>query len=233
MAELHYQSGFGNTYASEAVAGALPVGRNSPQRVAHGLYAELLSGSAFTAPRAENRRTWMYRRQPSVVTGSYEALAHAHWKTGAKDGVAAPPNPMRWHAGAAARRAAGLHRRPAHDGRQRRCRCADRHGRAPGLDEQAHGPARAGQCRRRDAARAAAGPASCDHRTGRPRRRPGRGTAAAARPGLQGRRRWPLDRLRVRELRRAVPAARAGADRLQRPGQCARLPGAGGGLRSQ
>ena len=67
MSALQYQSGFGNSFATEAVPGALPQGRNSPQRVAHGLYAELLSGSAFTAPRAENRRTWMYRRQPSVV----------------------------------------------------------------------------------------------------------------------------------------------------------------------
>jgi homogentisate 1,2-dioxygenase len=97
MSDLNYQSGFGNSYATEAVAGALPLGRNSPQRVAHGLYAELLSGSAFTAPRAENRRTWMYRRRPSVVAGAYEALPHPHWKTGAKDGVAAPPNPLRWH----------------------------------------------------------------------------------------------------------------------------------------
>ena len=52
-------TGFGNQFATEAVPGTLPVGRNSPQRVAHGLVAELLSGSAFTAPRAENRRTWM------------------------------------------------------------------------------------------------------------------------------------------------------------------------------
>jgi homogentisate 1,2-dioxygenase len=66
MDSLNYQAGFGNHFATEAVPGALPVGRNSPQRVAHGLYAELLSGSAFTAPRAENRRTWMYRRRPSV-----------------------------------------------------------------------------------------------------------------------------------------------------------------------
>ena len=97
MSGLKYQSGFGNSYASEAVPGALPQGRNSPQRVPHGLYAELLSGSAFTAPRAENRRTWLYRRQPSVVVGSYLSLPHAGWKTGARDGVAAPPNPMRWH----------------------------------------------------------------------------------------------------------------------------------------
>jgi homogentisate 1,2-dioxygenase len=95
--ELRYQSGFGNEYASEAVAGALPQGRNSPQRVAHGLYAELFSGAAFTAPRAANRRSWLYRRQPSVVTAGYEALAHAFVKTGAQGGVAAPPDPLRWN----------------------------------------------------------------------------------------------------------------------------------------
>ena len=77
---LSYLTGFGNQFATEAVPGTLPVGRNSPQRVAHGLYAELLSGSAFTAPRAENRRTWMYRRQPSVVVDGYEALALPFWR---------------------------------------------------------------------------------------------------------------------------------------------------------
>lgn len=91
-----YQSGFGNQFASEAVPGALPVGRNSPQRVAHGLYAELLSGSAFTAPRHANLRSWLYRRQPSVVVGGFEPLAQPFLKTGARDGAAAPPNPMRW-----------------------------------------------------------------------------------------------------------------------------------------
>ena len=96
MTERTYISGFGNQFATEAVEGALPQGRNSPQKVNRGLYAELISGSAFTAPRVDNRRTWMYRRQPSVVTGGYEALAHAFLKTGAKEGVAAPPNPMRW-----------------------------------------------------------------------------------------------------------------------------------------
>ena len=95
--ELHYQSGFGNQLCSEAVPSALPVGRNSPQRPPLGLYAELLSGSAFTAPRAENRRTWMYRRQPSVVGGSFEPLPHARLKTGAAGGLPAPPNPLRWH----------------------------------------------------------------------------------------------------------------------------------------
>lgn len=99
MSDFAYQSGFGNQFTSEAVPGVLPVGRNSPQKVARGLYAELLSGSAFTAPRVDNRRTWMYRRQPSVVVGgtAYEPLAHATWKTGAAMGVDTPPNPLRWH----------------------------------------------------------------------------------------------------------------------------------------
>ena len=97
MTELRYQHGFGNQFESEALAGALPVGRNSPQRPPLGLYAELLSGSAFTAPRAENRRTWMYRRQPSVVAGAYEPLPHASWKTGAIEGEHPPPDPLRWN----------------------------------------------------------------------------------------------------------------------------------------
>jgi homogentisate 1,2-dioxygenase len=94
--ELHYQSGFGNHFATEALPGSLPVGRNSPQRAARGLYAELLSGTAFTAPRHENRRTWLYRRQPSVVCGAYRPESHAWWKTGAQAGQPAPPDPLRW-----------------------------------------------------------------------------------------------------------------------------------------
>lgn len=61
-----YQSGFGNSFETEAVPGALPLGRNSPQRPAFGLYAEQLSGTAFTAPRHENRRSWLYRLRPSA-----------------------------------------------------------------------------------------------------------------------------------------------------------------------
>ena len=87
--------GFGNQFESEAVPGALPIGRNSPQRAPLGLYAELLSGSAFTAPRAENRRSWLYRRQPSVVDGAYVPYAQPHWKTGAAEGEHAPPDPLR------------------------------------------------------------------------------------------------------------------------------------------
>jgi homogentisate 1,2-dioxygenase len=91
-------AGFGNHLQREALPGTLPVGRNSPQRVAHGLYAEQLSGTAFTAPRADNRRSWLYRRQPSVVVGGFQPMAHPTWKTGAAAGVVAPPDPLRWQA---------------------------------------------------------------------------------------------------------------------------------------
>jgi homogentisate 1,2-dioxygenase len=62
-----YQSGFGNDFATEAIAGTLPLAQNSPQHVAHGLYVEQLSGTAFTVARALNRRSWLYRIRPSVV----------------------------------------------------------------------------------------------------------------------------------------------------------------------
>jgi homogentisate 1,2-dioxygenase len=66
MNELQYQTGFGAHFATEAVAGALPEGRNSPQQPAFGLYAEQVSGTAFTAPRHENRRSWLYRMRPTA-----------------------------------------------------------------------------------------------------------------------------------------------------------------------
>src|SRR5262252_838350 len=67
---LSYQSGFLGTHETEALEGALPIGRNSPQRAPYGLYAEQLSGTAFTAPRATNRRTWFYRIRPSALHAS-------------------------------------------------------------------------------------------------------------------------------------------------------------------
>lgn len=93
---LHYQTGFGNEHATEAVAGALPQGRNSPQRAPFELYAELVSGTAFTAPRAENRRSWLYRRQPSVVSGRYAPYGQHGWTTGAGRDDVIPPEPLRW-----------------------------------------------------------------------------------------------------------------------------------------
>lgn len=71
---LAYLSGFANEFASEALPGALPVGQNSPQRVPYGLYTELLSGTAFTVPRSESRRTWMYRIRPSAAHGRFARL---------------------------------------------------------------------------------------------------------------------------------------------------------------
>ena len=68
-----YQSGFLGTHETEALDGALPIGRNSPQRAPYGLYAEQLSGTAFTAPRASNRRTWLYRIRPSALHAAASA----------------------------------------------------------------------------------------------------------------------------------------------------------------
>ena len=97
MGVRDYLSGFGNEFESEAVAGALPVGRFSPQRTPLGLYAEKFSNTAFTAPRAENRRTWFYRIRPTACQGSYAPVAHAGWFTGPLSGTPTPPEPMRWH----------------------------------------------------------------------------------------------------------------------------------------
>ena len=74
-ASLQYQSGFGNEFATEALPGALPVGRNSPQRAPYGLYAEQLSGTAFTAPRADNRRSWLYRIRPAAMHRPFVRIA--------------------------------------------------------------------------------------------------------------------------------------------------------------
>jgi homogentisate 1,2-dioxygenase len=95
-AALSYQSGFGNEFATEAVAGALPQGRNSPQRAPHGLYAEQLSGTAFTAPRALNRRSWVYRIHPSAVHGAFREIDPGLWKSGPFEDVPAPPDALRW-----------------------------------------------------------------------------------------------------------------------------------------
>ena len=90
-----YQSGFGNEFATEAVAGTLPAGQNSPQKVAHGLYAEQLTGTAFTAPRGANRRSWLYRIRPAAMHGPFEPfeqpLLHNDFDAGPVS-----PDQMRW-----------------------------------------------------------------------------------------------------------------------------------------
>jgi homogentisate 1,2-dioxygenase len=90
-----YLSGFGNEFASEALAGALPHGQNSPQRCAFGLYAEQFTGTAFTAPRASNRRSWLYRIRPAVTHQPFEPLPHALLDQ-AMSQEAASPNQLRW-----------------------------------------------------------------------------------------------------------------------------------------
>lgn len=92
-----YLSGFGNEFATEAMANTLPHGQNSPQKVNHGLYAEQLSGSAFTAPRSHNLRTWLYRIRPSVVHGQFEPLDKKNWLSAPFDGDVSP-NQLRWGA---------------------------------------------------------------------------------------------------------------------------------------
>jgi homogentisate 1,2-dioxygenase len=93
--EQSYQSGFGNEFATEALPGVLPVGRNSPQKVAYGLYAEQLSGTAFTAPRAANRRSWLYRIRPGAVHGTFRVLPEGPFHN-RFDETPAPPNQLRW-----------------------------------------------------------------------------------------------------------------------------------------
>lgn len=91
-----YLTGFGNHFATEAVSGALPVGQNSPQKTPMGLYAEQLSGTAFTAPRAENRRSWLYRLRPSAQHGPYQPFDQGQVRSGPFDETPPNPNRMRW-----------------------------------------------------------------------------------------------------------------------------------------
>ena len=92
---LKYQTGFGNEFASESLPGVLPVGRNSPQKVPYGLYAEQLSGTAFTAPRHANRRSWLYRLRPAAVHKPFAPYAHPHFHN-RFDETPATPNQLRW-----------------------------------------------------------------------------------------------------------------------------------------
>ncbi len=92
-----YMSGFGNGFETEALPGALPIGRNSPQRCPYGLYAEQLSGSPFTAPRASNERTWLYRIRPTVANwGRFHTVAAPLWRTGPAREAETPLAPLRW-----------------------------------------------------------------------------------------------------------------------------------------
>jgi homogentisate 1,2-dioxygenase len=93
---LQYMSGFGGHFESEAVEGALPKGRNSPQRPAFGLYAEQLSGSAFTAPRHENRRSWLYRMRPTADHRPFAEYQDSPLFEAPPAEAALAPNRLRW-----------------------------------------------------------------------------------------------------------------------------------------
>ena len=89
-------SGFGGHFESEAVEGALPKGRNSPQRPPFGLYAEQVSGSAFTAPRHENRRSWLYRMRPTADHRPFERYDRADLFGAVPGDAPLAPNRLRW-----------------------------------------------------------------------------------------------------------------------------------------
>ena len=92
-----YMSGFGNGFETEALPGALPVGRNSPQRCPYGLYAEQLSGSPFTAPRTTNERSWLYRIRPTVAHwGEFRKIDGGLWRTAPAHEIDVPIAPLRW-----------------------------------------------------------------------------------------------------------------------------------------
>ncbi|MGB3290075.1 MAG: homogentisate 1,2-dioxygenase [Burkholderiaceae bacterium] len=97
MSTLQYQSGFGNNCSTEALPGALPQGRNSPQTCPYGLYAEQLSGTAFTVARAENRRSWLYRIRPAAMQKAFEPYDGAkRWTSRYGEGPVTP-NRLRWN----------------------------------------------------------------------------------------------------------------------------------------
>ncbi|MEV6951935.1 homogentisate 1,2-dioxygenase [Streptomyces sp. NPDC051183] len=94
---LGYLTGFGNEHSSEAVPGALPLGRNSPQRAPLGLYAEQLSGSAFTEPRSHNRRSWLYRIRPSAAHPPFTRTDNGGLRTAPFTETVPDPNRLRWN----------------------------------------------------------------------------------------------------------------------------------------
>ncbi|MFE9859341.1 homogentisate 1,2-dioxygenase [Streptomyces sp. NPDC005780] len=93
---LAHSAGFGNQHSSEAVPGALPHGRNSPQRAPLGLYAEQLSGSAFTEPRVHNRRSWLYRIRPSAAHPPFTRTDNGALRTAPFTETVPDPNRLRW-----------------------------------------------------------------------------------------------------------------------------------------
>jgi homogentisate 1,2-dioxygenase len=93
---LEYQSGFGNTFSTEAVKGALPRAQNSPQKPPRGLVPEVISGTAFTAPRAENFSSWLYKLRPSAMHAPFKRIANGLLRSGPFEEAETPPDRLRW-----------------------------------------------------------------------------------------------------------------------------------------
>lgn len=98
MEDLKYLCGFGSEFTSEDPRrpGSLPEGQNNPQRCPYGLYAEQLSGTAFTAPRHDNKRSWLYRIRPSVIHTPFKKINVAEHLTHNWDEQEPDPNQSRW-----------------------------------------------------------------------------------------------------------------------------------------
>ena len=96
MSDLRYICGFNNEHVTEAVAGAVPVGRNSPQKGPLGLYPEQINGTAFTMSRKENYRSWFYRIRPSVLHGEFKQISNHSWKSAPCADGPATPMQLRW-----------------------------------------------------------------------------------------------------------------------------------------
>jgi homogentisate 1,2-dioxygenase len=94
--QRQYQSGFGNEFASEALAGALPRDQNTPQKPPYGLYVEELNGTAFTAPRGVSRSAWTYRIRPSAVHKPFTPVDSRLIRSGPFNEVPPTPNQLRW-----------------------------------------------------------------------------------------------------------------------------------------
>ena len=230
--EVRYQSGFGNEFATEAVPALCLPGQNSPQQAPLGLYAEQLSGTPFTAPRAVNRRTWTYRIRPSVTHKPFAEHPAGLIRSGPFDEVPTPPNQLRWdplpipetptdfvdglvtmagNGDPAAQTGVAIHIYAANASMQRRF-FYNADGELLIVPQQ--------------------GRAADSHRARHARRRARRNLRDAARhqvPCRAAGRRRP--RLRLRKLRRAIPPAGTRPDRRQRPRQRARFPDARGCLR--
>ncbi|NRA43577.1 MAG: homogentisate 1,2-dioxygenase [Oligoflexales bacterium] len=96
-ARTEYASGFASYFESEAIEGALPRGKNAPQKPPLGLYAEQLSGTAFTRPRSQNFRSWLYRIRPSVSQGKFSHLPMKLFSSPPfTNSEPSSPNQLRW-----------------------------------------------------------------------------------------------------------------------------------------